>query len=253
VSSYRASLAGLLLLGCTATSTELPPTEDDGRFGVTGSITTDVGAPVVDVFVTVSTEFCIPDRTARDGAFAIGDVDPGPKRLITYGETASNGLFASVSMAFDADDEHVFDAPIHTPELVERIAVEPSEPVSIITADGLSISMEAGALELAPFAPAELQVARVDPATAPIGVPGVELLDMFVLHPIQSTMDPPAAVSFPAVSLPEGTPVVFHALDYDTGRLEVVSSGQIDAAGRPTTTPGEGIPELTWVAVSLEP
>ena len=97
-----------LLLACTAP--DAPPTTEEPvlpeweRFDVAGTVLDLEGEPVFDMFVTVSTDFCIPDRTAADGAFSVGQVDPGPQRLITYGETAFNGLFASTSMALRRTD-----------------------------------------------------------------------------------------------------------------------------------------------------
>ena len=214
------------------------------------------GQPVVDVFVTVSTEFCIPDRTGADGAFSVSEVDPGEKRLITYGETASNGLFASVVFAFEADAAMTFEAPVRTPKMTEAWPLDPSssDVQEITTDDGLTLTLPPGALTLAPFAPAELQVARVPISEAPPFVPdGFALTDLFALGPIQSTFDPPAPVAFPPDSdLAPGSPVVFHSLDYDTGLLVPVATGTVDEAHRPMTDPGQGLPELTWVGVSLE-
>lgn len=252
----------LPLVACTGpASVDTGGPDDDGgsghgRFIISGIVVDLDGDPVVDVFVTVSTEFCTPDRTDEAGAFAVGEVDPGDKRLITYGETASNGLFASVVFPFEADEALHLEAPIRTPALVETWPVDPSaaEDQVVMTADGLALTIPAGALTLAPFAPAEVQVARVPVELAPPFIPeGVDLLDLFVLHPIQSTFDPPAPVAFPAdTALPPGAAVRFHALDYDTGLLVPVASGTVDADGRPVTDDGAGIPELTWVGVSLE-
>lgn len=97
-------------------------------------------------------------------------------------------------------------------------------------------------------------MARVPVDEAPAFVPeGVELADLFVLHPILSTLDPPASVSFPSDSgLIAGTRVRFHALDYELGQLIVVATGFVDESGRPRTDDEQGIPELTWVGLSVE-
>ena len=102
--------------------------------------------------------------------------------------------------------------------------------------------------------PDELQVARVAISDAPpIAPPGVELVDLFVLHPILSPIDPPAAIAFPAdTGLAPGTRVTFHALDYELGQLVPVASGEVDAEGRAVSDEGQGIPELTWVGLSVE-
>ena len=263
-----ASSAALLWAACTPQGgsdrpepTDAVAVEDtatsgaDEGFAVSGMVLDLDGGPVVDVFVTVSTEFCIPDRTASDGSFSVGRVASGDKRLITYGETAANGAHASVSFAFSAEGPHTFASPVQIPRFDEVYPLDPeaTEPAVWTTADGLTLTIEPGALSLAPFAPETLSVARVPLASAPPFVPGgLELLDLFVLHPILSTLDPPAPVRFPATTLAEGTPIAFHTLDYETGLLEVTAHGVVDAAGRPTTHPGQGIEELTWVAISLE-
>jgi len=244
----------VLVAGCTAGTTPDSPTEstaDPSRFSVEGTLLDLDGGSIEDAFVTVSTDFCIPDRTAPDGTFEVGEVDPGSKRLITYGETAANGLFASVAFAFEADDQHVFGRPILLPELVETHPVDPSVDQVIETADDLTLAVDADTLTLAPFAPSEIQVARVPVEDAPPVVPDeVDLVDLFVLHPILSTIDPPAAVTFPVSDLPPGTQVTIHALDYDLGTLVPVAEGVVDDGGRPTTLPGDGIPELTWIGLS---
>lgn len=224
-------------------------------FTVGGVITELDGEPVTDVFVTVSTEFCIPDRTDAGGAFEIREVVAGPKRLITYGETASSSLVASVSFAFEAEAAHVFRTPIQLPRLQETWPLdEEADDEQVITTDeGLTLTIPVGALKLAPFAPSELQVARVPLEAAPGFVPqGTELVDLFVLHPILSTLDPPAAVSFPSdTGLAVGTRVGFHALDYELGQLVSVAEGTVGEDGRPRTDHGQGIPELTWIGLSV--
>ncbi|HHO54392.1 MAG TPA: hypothetical protein ENK18_26855 [Deltaproteobacteria bacterium] len=78
-----------------------------------------------------------------------------------------------------------------------------AEPQGWATADGLTLTIEPGALSLAPFAPETLSVARVPVASAPPFVPdGPGLLDLFVLHPILSVLDPPAPVPFSATPRP---------------------------------------------------
>jgi len=219
-------------------------------------VTDETGSPVTDVFVTVSTDFCIPDRTDAEGTFTVGRVSAGTKRLVTYGETAANGLFASISVSFDADGPYAFEAPVVTPRLDEVFPIDTADPagIQIDTMAGLSLTASPGALQIAPLAPSEIQVARAPLDTAMLEPSdGSELVDLFVLHPILSTIDPPATVAFPSdLGLPEGTRVVFHALDYDLGELVQVAGGSVGADGRPTTDPGTGIPELTWIGISLE-
>ena len=97
-------------------------------------------------------------------------------------------------------------------------------------------------------------MARVPVDLAPPVAPeDVELLDLFVLHPILSPLDPPAPISFPEdTELAPGTRVVFHALDYELGRLVPVATGEVGEDGRPASDDGQGIPELTWIGMSLQ-
>jgi len=227
-----------------------------GGFTVLGSVLDLDGAPVVDMFVTVSTEFCIPDRTDAAGAFSVGQVTVGPKRFISYGETAAGGQVASLVFAFEADDGFSFPAPIRDPVFQETWPIDPQAATAELVSSGagLELSIPAGSLELAPFAPAEVQIARVPLEQAPPMVPaGVTLIDLFALGPIRSTFDPPAAVVFPSQSaLPAGTAVAFYQLDYDTGQMKPVAGGIVDVQGRPETSPGQGLGELTWVGVAAE-
>jgi len=252
-----AALSSVLLTACGGgQETALPEAGEAADFTVGGVISDLEGEPVIDVFVTVSTEFCIPDRTNEDGSFEVQEVVAGPKRLITYGETASSSLVASVSFAFEAQAAHVFGAPIQLPLLDETwpLDEEALDEQVITTSAGLTLTIAVGALDLAPFAPSELQVARVPLAATPDFVPeGVELVDLFVLHPILSTLDPPASIAFPNdTGLSPGTRVRFYTLDYEAGLLTTVATGLVDEQGRATTDAGQGIPELTWVGLSLE-
>ena len=229
--------------------------EDTGLegFEVSGQVVDLDGDAVVNVFVTVSTEFCIPDRTDDDGAFTVGAVSPGPKRLITYGETADNGLFASVAFAFDAEQAMVLAEPVVTPELTERIPLSLDEDQLIETTEGFWLEVAAGSLEVAPFMPEELQLARVPVEQAPPFASSLEVVDLVVLHPIQSFFSEPAPMAFPAdLGLPEGTSVTFHRLKYETGALEPVATGHVDVDGHPRTDEGQGIDELTWIALTVE-
>ena len=251
----------LLIAGCTSSAADsgepaLDTTAEPSGFAVSG-VTLDLsGEPAVDMFVTVTTEFCTPDQTDEAGAFSVENVAAGDKLLVTYGETASNGLFASVVFPFHADAALTLAEPVLTPRLTEAWTIDPGAQTTqtVQSNDGLLLTIEPGALTLAPFMAEAIQVARVPAEMAPpFSSDGVELLDLFVLHPILSSFDPPAPISFPAdTGLEPGTTVTFHALDYSTGLLTAVATGTIDKDGRPTTDPGQGIPELTWIGLSVE-
>ena len=212
--------------------------------------------PVVDVFVTVSEEFCIPDRTNEQGNFEIQKIAAGSKKLITYGETASNGLFASVSFGFDVQADHIFEDTIKLPKFEETYPLieDNTEEYTITTNDDLNITILPESIQLAPFAPSELQIARVPVNDAPPFIPeNIQLIDLFVLHPILSTLDPPSPISFPKdTDLPIETEVNFYGLDYELGKLVPVASGFVDEDGHPKTNEGQGIPELTWIGLSIK-
>ncbi len=228
----------------------------DRTFSVSGAVEDVDGSAVPDLYVTASDAFCTPDRTDEAGGFTIGNVAGGEKRLITYGDTAPGGPWASVVLPLDLAGDTVMPAPVLAPSLTESWPVDPdaTEEQTIVTADGLVLSIAPASLHLAPFADPEVRVRRVPVAQSPAFVPdGATLVDLFVLDRILSTFDPPAAVAFPAdTGLDPGTAVTFYALDYDTGWLVPVAAGAVDADGRPTSAEGEGIPELTWIAVSVE-
>lgn len=253
----------LVAIGCapntSSTSEGAPASEDTNALGtatVDGQILDLSGAPAVELFVTISDEYCVPDRTSASGAFSVERVKEGSQRLITYGETASNGWFASVVLPIDVAGDNTVVDPVHVPRLDERYSIDPlAQNQQVITSGaGLRLVIEPGTLTLAPFFEPEILVARVPVAAAPPFVPaGVELLDLHVLHPIRSRFEPPAAIQFPPnAELAPGTAITFHALDYDTGLLTPVASGTVNAEGAPATNPGEGIPELTWIGISLE-
>lgn len=255
-----------LLLGCLP-STSSPSGATDSATGsddptelgtraVTGEVIDLSGAPVVDVVVTVSDEVCVPDRSSTNGSFTIEKVKDGPQRVIVYGETAPDGPFASVVVPIDVAGDTTLADPIRVPHLDERHPIDPlAQAQQVINSDdGLRLVIEPGTLTLAPFFAPEILVARVPVAMAPPFIPdGVELLDLHVLHPIRSHFEPPAAIQFPPnPELSPGTAVIFHSLDYDTGLLTPVANGTVNADGVPVTDPGQGIPDLTWIGVSLK-
>jgi hypothetical protein len=242
--------------GATDSATGSDDPTELGNRAVAGEVIDLSGAPVVDVVVTVSDEVCVPDRSSASGSFTIEKVKDGPQRVIVYGETAPAGPFASVVMPIDVAGDTTLPDPIRVPHLDERHPIDPLAQAQqvINSGDGLRLVIEPGTLTLAPFFAPEILVARVPVAMAPPFIPdGVELLDLHVLHPIRSRFEPPAAIEFPPnPELAPGTAVIFHGLDYDTGLLTPVASGTVNADGVPVTDPGQGIPELTWIGVSLK-
>lgn len=213
------------------------------------------GEPVAGVLVTASDDYCVPARSAEDGSFAVRRVREGEQRLITYGETSPRGRYASLVLPVTVEGDTTLREAIRLPELGESHPLDPdaAEAQTIVSADGLELDILPGSLTLAPFFEPELRVARVPLAHAPPFVPaGVELHDLFVLHPIRSSFDPPAPLRFPPdPRLRPGAAVSVYALDYETGSLARVARGVVDDAGAPTTNPGQGLRELTWIAVEI--
>lgn len=221
---------------------------------VSGRVADLDGAPVPELYVTASDAFCVPDRTGETGVFEVGNVGAGEKRLITYGNTAPGGPWGSVVVPIKVGGDLALVDAVLAPSLPEAIPLDTAADQTLESADGLALDVAAGSLSLAPFAEPELRLRRVPVALAPAFVPeGIELVDLFVIDPIRSTLDPPARVSFPPdLGLLPGQAVVVHALDYDTGWLVPVATGTVDETGRATSADGQGIPELTWIALSLE-
>lgn len=191
----------LLIAGCTSSAPDSgePATDtavEPVGFAVSGVALDLSGEPAVDMFVTVTTEFCTPDQTDEAGAFSVENVSAGDKLLVTYGETASNGLFASVVFPFHADTELTLTEPVPSPRLTEAWPVDPGAQAiqTVQSKDGLLLTIMPDTLTLAPFMEEAVQVARVPAEMAPPFVPdGVELLDLFVLHPILSLPSAPPA------------------------------------------------------------
>jgi hypothetical protein len=206
--------------------------------------------------VTASSEYCVPGKTNSEGKFQIEKVAAGMQRLIAYGETSPGGPVASAVLPFEVEGAFEFAAPLVLPRFGSATPL-PSDPRAnwdYQSPQGLRLSLVPGAISLAPMAPPELRVAQVPvDVAAHLAPKGVQLIDAFVLDPIRSTIDPPATISFPPrPGLEPGTQVVFHRLDYATGRLLRVAGGTVDEAGRATSNPGEGLDELTWVTLSRE-
>lgn len=226
-----------------------------GSSVVSGRVTSLEGVPVTDLFVSVSDEYCVPGRTSHSGEFLVEQVNDGPQRLITYGETATNGDYASVVFPVVVGGDTALAETLLVPSLTEKhpINLDSSQLQTVVSTEGLELDIEPGALTLAPFFEPEVLVARVLVEDAPPFVPeGVDLVDLHVLHPIRSTFEPPARLRLPAnPALPPGSSVKFHSLDYDTGQLVEVASGTVGDDGIAATDEGQGIPELTWIGVSL--
>lgn len=213
------------------------------------------GRPVVGVLVTASDEFCVPGRTDGDGRFLVEGLRDGPVRLVTYGETGGGERYASVVVAVEILGDTQLGAPVRVPKLTERHPIDPSADTEQVVraSDGFELTIAPGSLSLAPFFAPEILIAAVPLDRAPTIVPaGVEIVDLHVLHPIGSTLEPPAPVRVPGVGLADGTRITFHALDYQTGLLAPVASGSVDPGGVARTSPGQGIPELTWIAISVD-
>lgn len=237
-------------------STDTNSTEELGTSVVRGRVADLSGQAIIDMFVTVSDDYCVPDRTSTTGAFVVERVQDGSQRLITYGETASNGTFASVVLPILVEGDTTVANTVSVPRLDEThpVDLESTEVQTITSSDGLELELQPGSLTFAPFFEAEILVARVPVSDAPAFVPQeVELHDLFVLHPIRSTFDPPAPLRFPPdPELTPGTSVSFYSLDYDTGLLTPVATGVVNDEHAPVTSPGQGLPELTWVAVAID-
>ncbi|GEM_PF-1600081 len=258
-----------LIIGCASNLSTTPETDNldstdrDSQavppvvFSVIGSAEDLAGRAPVEMLVTASGDYCVPDDTDGAGSFTVEKVEAGNKRLITYGETAANGLFASIVIPVTVDGNIKIERPVLSPRLTERHPIDPeSNQIQWVESDeGLRLEIAPGSIEFAPFMPEEVQVARIPLESTPPFVPdGIELLDLFVLHPIRSTFEPAASVKFPVLPGTEpGTAVHFYALDYNTGWLKKVAEGVVDENGRPSSADGQGITELTWIGIALAP
>ena len=228
--------------------------ETPGGHTARGRVVDLSGAPVFDLYVTVSTEFCIPDRTAADGTFAVRNVGPGGnKRLILYGPTAKAGPYASLSFALTGADDADLDLtkPIVTPRLDAPLAYRPDvvEPQRLATADGFAITIRAADLKIEGFGEPKLYAVSIPREKAPPFGPIVDRLHaLYVLEPLQSTLAKPAPIELPnPQALAVGAKVDIVALDYWKGALVPRAKGHVRADGKVVSDDGEGITELTWV------
>lgn len=211
------------------------------------------GNPVVNIYVTVSTEFCVPDRTSPSGTFTVRNVAPGGvKRLILYGPTAKNGPYASLSFAFTGADtaDHDFASPIVTPKLDVPLAfrADVADPQKLTTPDGFAITLRAADLHVEGFGDPKLYAVPIPPDKAPPFAAVPRLHALYVLEPLQSTIASPAAVEFSnPKGLAVGAKVDILQLDYLKGELVVRASGHVRADGKIVSDDGSGITELTWI------
>jgi hypothetical protein len=211
------------------------------------------GNPVVNIYVTVSTEFCVPDRTSPSGTFTVRNVAPGgAKRLILYGPTAKNGPYASLSFAFTGADtaDYDFARPIITPKLDAPLAfrADVTEPQKLTTADGFAITLRAADLHVEGFGDPKLYAVPIPLDKAPPFAAVSGLHALYVLEPLQSTIASAAAVEFPnPKGLAVGSKVEIFQLDYLKGELVVRATGHVRADSKVVSDDGSGITELTWV------
>lgn len=212
------------------------------------------GNPVVNIYVTVSTEFCVPDRTAPSGTFTVRNVAPGgAKRLILYGPTAKNGPYASLAFAFaDTADtaDYDFARPIVTPKLDAPLAfrADVTEPQKLTTADGFAITLRAADLHVEGFGDPKLYAVPIPLDKAPPFAAVPRLHALYALEPLQSTITSPAAVEFPnPKGLAVGAKVDILQLDYLKGELVMRASGHVREDGKVVSEDGSGITELTWI------
>lgn len=220
---------------------------------VSGTVVDLGGSPVTNVYVTVSTEFCVPDRTSASGSFSVRNVAPGgAKRLIVYGPTAKNGPYASLSFAFNGanDADYAFSRPIVTPKLDAPLPYRPevAEPQRLTTSDGFAITLRAADLHIEGFGDAKLYAVPIPLDRAPPFAALSRLHALYVLEPLQSTIASPAAVEFPnPKGLPAAAKVDILQLDYLQGELVKRATGHVRDDGEVVSDDGQGITELTWV------
>lgn len=221
---------------------------------VRGTIVDLDGAAVTNIYVTVSTDFCIPDRTTKAGAFAVRNVRPGgAKRLIVYGPTASGGPYASLAFAFPgAESADVdFAKPIVIPRLVTALPYDPSAaaPQRLATSDGFAITFSAADLHLEGFGDPKLFAIRVPIDKAPpFGDVLSRLHALYVVEPLQSTLARPAKIEMPnPKGLAVGARVDIFQLDYLEGALVPAARGHVRDDGIIVSDDDNGVTELTWL------
>ncbi len=262
------SLRLLLLLAFAALPTACVPevaddddssaaNDDDDAldlFAVEGTWLQPDGGAVTGIAVTVSTEFCIADITDDAGGFRVEDVSPGPKRLITYGSTAEY-RWPSVAFAFVAPDDGAdfgFAGAMVLPPLDAGVPVDldATEAQSIVLGSGAELSIEPGALTLAPLTDPVLRSGVLDPADAAFfaDLP-VATLAVFAVEPILSRFAPAAQLAVPLDGVAAGDSLGLWSIDYESG-LFVREGTLLQGDDGVARTVDGGITNLGWHAVT---
>lgn len=225
-----------------------------GLFAVEGTWLQPDGGSVTDMAVTVSTEFCIADVTDEAGAFRVEDVSPGPKRLITYGST-SEYRWPSVAFAFEAPDDgadYAFSGAMVLPPLDAGVPVDPdaTEAQSIVLGTGAELTIEPGALTLAPLTDPILRSGSLPPADA-VFFPDLasDAHAVFAVEPILSRFAPAAQLAIPLAGVTPGEALGLWSIEYESG-LFVQEGTLVQGDDGVARSVEGGITNLGWHAIA---
>jgi len=209
-------------------------------------------------------------RTDADGAFSFDDLPAtGPARVFVYGMEATHvggreippGSFPALSydVVLVPNVRNSLTGPVLLPGLdpVNARSYDGTEDVELTVegVGGLRMVVKVGSVrrpdgsQPSPEEPMTLSLNQVHRDDVPMPMPdGAAPAFAWTLQPAGATFDPPVEVTYPNLSaLPPGAAAFFLSFDHDTGRFEIVASGQVTSDGASILSdPGVGIRKAGW-------
>ncbi|MCK6527933.1 carboxypeptidase-like regulatory domain-containing protein [Myxococcota bacterium] len=232
-------------------------TAPEWQGSLTGVVQDMGGAPLGDLRVTLCLDICLFGQTDGSGGFTFSGLEPGTHKFDAIapaqdGDTAwSNVLFPVV---IGEDEAVVLAAPVFVPEVGAPVPFAAAGPVSVASGE-LVLTLDPATLDFPPGVDSPwVAGARIDPSHWPPFAPdGVEVLGAWALAPYDTEAkgDPIPVRVEDSFGLAADAAVRFWVLSYDDGGLVEAGTGAVTADGAAIETDaGEGLPRLTWVAVS---
>ncbi len=212
----------------------------------------------------------VTTSTDASGQFAfVNLLGAGPAELFIDGQSVfavrgaptPQGSFPSLKydLILVPNTENTLTTPVLLPPLDPTNAVpfDNSQDVELTVAaiEGLRMIVRAGSMTRAdgtrpsPSNPAILSLNQVHFDDVPMPMPdGASPPFAWTLQPSGARFDPPVEIVYPNISgLPAGSIAYFLSFDHDTGRFEIIATGQVTEDGSSIVSdPGAGILTAGW-------
>lgn len=237
---------------------------------VRGRVVDEVGAPLAALTVSVCADQCYYGTTLDDGAFAVTPAQAivlAQYALEVHGRPDRATYYTPLPTA-TGDATHptlAFAAPLPLPTLPPSgPAIVDDGSAQLVASGDLELSIASGTtilFSVEDFATPHGHELRVRAIDAPASLPFVDAADppraLWATAPFEAAFSQPVAVSLAnRPGLPAGSAVELLSLGGlvngppPAGRWRHAAAAHVSADGsRITTDPGEGIDELTWLAV----